>query len=48
MVGVGNDWDGASRGRLAPADLVSQFLTTNDDTFWVQRTAMPWGLPERR
>jgi hypothetical protein len=39
VVGVGNDWDGAVARTVGPGQtLVSQFLTTNDDTFWVQRT----------
>ena len=39
VVGVGNDWDGATARTVGPAQtLVSQFLASFGDTFWVQRT----------
>ena len=39
VFGGGNDWDGATARTLgAGQTLVSQFLGTDGDTFWVQRT----------
>jgi hypothetical protein len=39
VLGAGNDWDGqAARTVGAGQTLVSQFLGTDGDTFWVQRT----------
>jgi hypothetical protein len=39
VIGVGNDWDGNVARVLGPNQtLVSQFLSTDGDTFWVQRT----------
>jgi hypothetical protein len=39
VLGGGNDWDGATARTLgAGQTLVSQFLGTDGDTFWVQRT----------
>jgi len=40
VIGVGNDWDGNVARVLGPNQtLVSQFLSTDGDTFWVQRTS---------
>ena len=39
VVGVGNDWDNAIARTLGPNQtLVQQYLATDGDTFWVQRT----------
>jgi hypothetical protein len=39
VVGVGSDWDQAIARTLGPGQTrVSQFLATDGDTFWVQRT----------
>ena len=39
VVGVGNDWDNAIARTLGPNQTpVQQFLATDGDTFWVQRT----------
>jgi hypothetical protein len=39
VLGTGNDWDGMLARTLgAGQTLVSQFLGTDGDTFWVQRT----------
>jgi N,N-dimethylformamidase beta subunit-like protein/uncharacterized protein DUF4082/Big-like domain-containing protein/purple acid phosphatase-like protein len=39
VFGTGNDWDGQTARTLGPNQtLVSQFLGTDGDTFWVQRT----------
>jgi len=39
VLGTGNDWDGqVARTLGANQTLVSQFLGTDGDTFWVQRT----------
>lgn len=39
VIGVGNDWDGATARTVGPNQtLVSQYLATDGDTFWVQRT----------
>ena len=40
VIGVGNDWDSDTSRTLGPNQtLVSQFLATVGDTFWVQRTS---------
>jgi len=40
VIGVGNDWDSNISRTLGPNQtLVSQFLATVGDTFWVQRTS---------
>jgi hypothetical protein len=42
VVGVGNDWDNAIARTVGPNQtLVSQYLATVGDTFWVQRTTNP-------
>jgi len=42
VFGAGNDWDGQLARTLgAGQSLVSQFLGTDGDTFWVQRTTNP-------
>ncbi len=42
VVGVGNDWDNAIARTVGPNQtLVSQYLATIGDTFWVQRTTNP-------
>jgi hypothetical protein len=38
IVGVGNDWDNATARTVGPNQaIVSQYLATVGDTFWVQR-----------
>jgi hypothetical protein len=40
VIGVGVDWDNATSRTPGPNQtVVSQFLTTGGDTFWVQRTS---------
>jgi len=40
VIGVGNDWDSATVRTVGPNQtMVSQFLPTVGDTFWVQRTS---------
>ena len=42
VFGGGSDWDGATARTLGSGQtLVSQFLGTDGDTFWVQRTTNP-------
>jgi len=42
VIGVGHDWDNAIARTIGPNQtLVSQYLATVGDTFWVQRTANP-------
>jgi hypothetical protein len=42
VVGVGNDWDNAIARTVGPNQtLVSQYLATVGDTFWVQRITNP-------
>ena len=42
VIGVGSDWDGQTARTLGPGQtLVSQYLATDGDTFWVQRTTDP-------